>query len=134
MRVKVTCPSAIISKTWYWPPLFSTIVMAISIIGANEVGPVTQIQRVMLGLIIKLVSILSVKAKYLRVGGMEQSLYILTKLLQIHYSTSHLNGNWRRLDHVLMLTGEKDKKETESIFAICKQKNKWKRIKIFCCF
>jgi len=37
--VKNTWPSAIITKTWYWPPLSSTIVMAISIIGANEVGP-----------------------------------------------------------------------------------------------
>lgn len=36
-----TCPSAIINKTWYWPPLSSTMVIAISIIGANEVGPAT---------------------------------------------------------------------------------------------
>jgi hypothetical protein len=35
-----TCPSAIISKTWYWPPLLSTIPIAVSMIGANEVGPV----------------------------------------------------------------------------------------------
>lgn len=34
-----TCPSAIITNTWYWPLLCSTIVIAISIIGANEVGP-----------------------------------------------------------------------------------------------
>jgi hypothetical protein len=34
-----TCPSAIISKTWYCPPLCSTIVMAISITGAKDVGP-----------------------------------------------------------------------------------------------
>lgn len=39
---RVTCPSAIITKTWYWPPLCSTTVMAISIIGANDVGPVTR--------------------------------------------------------------------------------------------
>ena len=37
-----TCPSAIITKTWYWPPLCSTMVMAISITGANEVGPTTK--------------------------------------------------------------------------------------------
>lgn len=35
-----TCPSAIISKTWYWPPLCSTIVIAISMTGANDVGPI----------------------------------------------------------------------------------------------
>lgn len=34
-----TCPSAIITSTWYWPVLCSTIVIAISIMGANEVGP-----------------------------------------------------------------------------------------------
>jgi hypothetical protein len=34
-----TCPSAIISKTWYCPPPCSTIVMAISITGAKDVGP-----------------------------------------------------------------------------------------------
>jgi hypothetical protein len=36
-----TCPSAIISKTWYWPPLCSTIVIAISMRGAKDVGPIT---------------------------------------------------------------------------------------------
>jgi len=35
-----TCPSAIINRTWYWPPLCSTMVIAISIIGAKDVGPV----------------------------------------------------------------------------------------------
>lgn len=35
-----TCPSAIINNTWYWPTLCSTIVMAISMTGANDVGPV----------------------------------------------------------------------------------------------
>jgi hypothetical protein len=39
INIRCTWPSAIINKTWYWPPLFSTIVIAISIIGANEVGP-----------------------------------------------------------------------------------------------
>lgn len=34
-----TCPSAIINKTWYCPPLCSTMDMAISIIGAKDVGP-----------------------------------------------------------------------------------------------
>lgn len=37
-----TWPSAIISNTWYWPPLCSTIVIAISIMGANDVGPVPE--------------------------------------------------------------------------------------------
>jgi hypothetical protein len=38
----ITCPSAIISKTWYWPPLCSTIVIAISMTGAKDVGPITK--------------------------------------------------------------------------------------------
>lgn len=40
----VTWPSAIISKTWYWPPLFSTIVVAISMMGAKDVGPTIRAQ------------------------------------------------------------------------------------------
>lgn len=43
---KQTCPSAIISKTWYWPPLLSTIPIAVSMIGANEVGPVTHYHHI----------------------------------------------------------------------------------------
>ena len=34
-----TCPSAITTRTWYCPPLFSTMSIAASMIGANEVGP-----------------------------------------------------------------------------------------------
>jgi len=29
-------------RTWYWPPLSSTIVMALSMIGAKDVGPVRE--------------------------------------------------------------------------------------------
>lgn len=35
-----TCPSAMITRTWYCPLLFSTMSIAASIIGANEVGPI----------------------------------------------------------------------------------------------
>lgn len=34
-----TCPSAMINRTWYCPPLCSTIVIAISMTGAKDVGP-----------------------------------------------------------------------------------------------
>jgi hypothetical protein len=37
--LRVTCPSAIMMSTWYWPPLSSTISTAASTIGANDVGP-----------------------------------------------------------------------------------------------
>ena len=39
-----TCPSAIIRRTWYWPPVLSTIPIAVSIIGAKDVGPVTKLK------------------------------------------------------------------------------------------
>lgn len=40
-----TCPSAIMRRTWYCPPLSSTIVMAFSIMGAKDVGPVTEANK-----------------------------------------------------------------------------------------
>lgn len=36
----VTWPSAIMRRTWYWPPVLSTMLIAVSIIGAKDVGPV----------------------------------------------------------------------------------------------
>ena len=41
-HVSPTCPSAIMTRTWYCPLLFSTMSIAASIIGANEVGPVNK--------------------------------------------------------------------------------------------
>jgi len=36
-----TCPSAIITRTWYWPPLASTMSIEASTTGAKDVGPAT---------------------------------------------------------------------------------------------
>lgn len=101
-----TCPSAIISKTWYWPPLCSTIVIAISMRGAKDVGPIT-IQK----LWEKSVSRKEIKKEAkerdlicnLQVVAGGPILYIASKLLQIHYKTSHPEKNWKLLDHALML-------------------------------
>lgn len=108
----ITCPSAIITKTWYWPPLCSTIVMAISIIGAKDVGPAIRWEKKRVSwepigwisrMLYRIHRSQDEQMQHPQVEAEGQFLCIVSALPQIHYKISLLNRNWKHLDHALML-------------------------------
>lgn len=97
-----TCPSAMISRMWYWCLETSTILVAVSMIGTRDVGPKPEPTG-------RSVSVMGGQTEWLKdalyqkAEREERSLCIAAVLLKHQCTPGHLCGSWRRFDHASLL-------------------------------